>query len=369
VLRFAIIPIAAGLAVVSAQSFAGVSGIGPGPGSKDPSATYGAARQRLASAPLDADSYYALAVAAEQAGDDERARQLMDQTLEVAPRMRAARLWLMRQAALAGDAPEVIAQARIVARLSPRAVPEVSEVLAQLAATPQHRALIAERFANEPMIIATAGQAAAQGLSAEAVMELLARTDLDRMPKGVESAQAMVAQALLAEQRPADARRAWLRIGGHSDAGLVFDGSFAGLAGAPPFGWRLHSGASVETAIEPGAGPDEAGALRAETFSSLAVDVAEQSLALPAGRYRLRFAAASDDAAPVRQSFVWTVDCAPRRRLAEIPLAAAPEWSQQTGSFVVPAGCPLQVLRLGKLRTADQGARTVAISRVAIDPA
>jgi tetratricopeptide (TPR) repeat protein len=369
VLRFAVIPIAAGLAVVSAQSFAGVAGMGVPFASQDPAATYAAARQRLASAPLDADSYYALAVAAQQAGEIARARQLMDQALAIAPRMRAARLWLMRQAALAGDVPEVITQARVVARLSPRTIPEVSEVLAQLAATPEHRALIAARFANEPMIIATARQAPAHGLSAEAVMELLAPTDLARMPKGVETAQAVVARALLAEQRPAEARSAWLRIGGHSDAGAVFDGSFAGLAGAPPFGWSLHSGANVETAIEPGAGPAGAGALRAETFSSLALDVAEQSLALPPGSYRLRFSAASDDAAQVPQSFVWTVDCAPRRRLVEIALAPAPEWSQQTGSFVVPAGCPLQVLRLAKLRTADQGTRTVAVSRVSIDPA
>jgi len=369
VLRFAMIPIAAGLVVVSAQSFAGAAGMGSALASADPAAVYAAARQRLVAEPLNADSYYALAISAEEAGDGARARELMDQALASAPRMRAARLWLLQRAAVAGDVPEVIAQAQVLARLSPRTVPEVSEVLAQLTFSPQARTLIASRLANQPMIIAVARRAAAQGLSADAVHELLEPTDLARMPDGVESVQAAVAQALIVRQRPAEARRVWLRIGGHSDADAVFDGTFAGLTGAPPFGWRLHSGPNVETLIEAGAGPDEAGALKAQTFSSLALDMAEQSLALAPGSYRLRFAAASEDADLVQQSFVWTVECAPRKRLMEVAITPAAEWSQQTGSFEVPEGCPLQILRLSKLRTADQGTRTLSVSGVSIDPA
>jgi tetratricopeptide (TPR) repeat protein len=369
VLRFAIIPIAAGLLAVSAQSFAGAAGIGSPLASADPAAIYAAARQRLASEPLDADSYYALAVAAEEAGDNTRARQLMDRALAIAPRKRAARLWLLQRAAVAGDMPEVIVQAGALARLSPRTVPDVSEILAQLAVNPQHRALIAERFANQPMIIATAGLAASQGLPAEAILELLGPTDLERLPKGVEAAQRPIAQALLAQRRPADARRVWLRLGGHSDADAVFDGSFTGRVGAPPFGWTLQSGANVETALLAGAGPAGAGALSAQTFSSLALNIAEQSLALTPGTYQLRFAAAYDDATDAQQPFVWTVDCVPQKRLIEVPIRPAADWSEQAGTFVVPDGCALQVLRLAKLRTPDQGTRTVTVSRVSIDPA
>lgn len=362
-LRFVVLPLAIGVLAASLHSYASTIGfISPGAPRSDGSVAAAAQRQ-LVVRPLEGASLYALALSAEHSGDQDNTARLVEQAIRINPRLRTARTWDLAHAVRTGNADRAINQALVLARLSPAAARPVGVILAQLAQDPASRRTLAKRLANDPLILAVLSEAAQSGAPPAALFELIAPTDLSQLPDGVARAQAAIVGPMVRAAKFGEARRTWLAIAGLPDQTLVFDGEFKGQVGSPPFGWTLHTSANLETAIAPA--DSVGGGLKTTAYGSLAVTAAEQSLTLSPGPYTLAFTGRAEDDVE-GSGFAWTLSCNSGGTIAVIPVQVSANRTGQRARIVVPASCPMQVLRLVKLRTPDTAARTLELECVLI---
>lgn len=369
-LRFVAVPLVFGLALSSAYSSVAALGVWPASGALAPDKAADAARIVLAKAPLDAPSFYTLGIAADRAKQTARARALVARSMHYDPRFRPTRLWLLVDSVRGGRTGDAIEQALALTALSPRAAPAVSAMLAQLALDPNARKEIGSRLRNRPLILQVARATAQLDVSSDALLDLLRPSDLATIRDGIETAQSLVAQQMLSEGRPREARAAWYSLSGLSPRSEVFDGSFRGLAGAPPFGWTFHNNTDVQVGRVHARGPERPSELQVTAYGSLPVLAAEQTLALRRGKYQLDYMISSPIPEGTAGSFTWTVSCKQGTVLIEADVAPARSRGvAQAGVFVVPEQCPVQVLKLSKLRTGDGAKRELRVSQVAIAPA
>ena len=355
------LPLAIGLAGTLIHSFAAVAGVNV-PRSAETTGLAEMARTQLSARPLDARSYYALGLAAEQEGASTRAKELIARAVELNPRLAGAHLWLMSHDLRAAQIPSVLGHIDALLRLERGASPEITAVLVEIARDRQGRALVAARFANQPLILAIARRASTAGFSDRELLELLASSDLARIPDGLSTAQSLLVSRLLENRQFAEARRTWYSLAGRTPTTAVFDGDFTGMEGTKPFGWTVHNHSDVETVLQPSGGPGGRGALHVTAFGSFPVVAAEQALTLEPGPYQLRFVASGSGA----DAFAWTVKCSPGPVIAEAEVTTSSTSSDQTKTFLVPEDCPLQTLSFGKLRTLDQRSREVTTTHVSI---
>lgn len=368
-LRAILLSLGAGFLALSAAGFASVTGVWPINGSFQVDNISSAAASQLKRTPLDSHSYFALGIAAEQAGKVRKAQDLIEVALQLDPRMRSARLWLLEQHVRTGQTERAILQAELLAKLTPRLRPALSVFMAELSRDPAARRLVAARLKDQPMILEVARSAAQSELGMEAVTELLGPSNLELLPNGISTAQSLVVEPLLKEGRFVEARKAWYSLGGYAPRGEVFDGDFEGLTGGPPFGWRLSNNTNVETVIVDQSEPKGKSALKVSAFGRLLVTAAEQTLTLRRGRHELRFASISPGSEVDDGDFAWTVSCRSGPVIAEALVQGhVSGWVVTRHAFAVPPNCLTQELKLTKRGTLRSDARTVRVTNVSVIP-
>ncbi|TCJ39562.1 hypothetical protein E0504_10700 [Parafrankia sp. BMG5.11] len=350
------------------RSFADVTGIWPLRSATNLSIIAEAAQVELKNKPLNAPSFFALGVAAQESGEPARARAMMVRSLALDPRLRAPRLWLLSDAVRTRRVKDAARHARILAELSPDVVPAVSTILVDLMQDQLARKQLGEHLKNQPLVLAAAAQAAKAGLSGEDILELLAPSDLARLPNGIATAQSLVAKSFVRAEQFVQARRAWYLLGGQSPTRAVFDGDFQGLAGAPPFGWTFRNDANVESTLQKG--DSGLGALKVTSFGSLPVVAAEQTLVLSPGNHVLTFEASAHGEGKRADVFAWRITCSSGQLLIELPAkGTGSAWAVAQSSFAVPSSsCDTQVLRLMKLRTPNDQERSLMVKRIEVSP-
>ena len=77
---------------------------------------------------------------------------------------------------------------------------------------------------------------------------------------------------------------------------------------------------------------------------AIATPGVQQSLALAPGRHAMH--ASADNQTDAQRPFAWRISCREGTELLVLPLATSPGWHPVEADFVVPTGCPGQVLRL-----------------------
>lgn len=302
------------------------------------------ARAILARRPLHAAAYFVLAIDEERRGDEDAAAALMDRAASINPRLSQARLWRAQHHLRRGRPGLGVNEIAVLFQIRRGSQPALARLLAQGSRDPALRRLIAARFANQPAMIGILGAASDAGLSAASLAQIAARTDFSKLPGGVEAAQRAATSGLLRDKKYGEAHAIWRTFLRGRSPGLIHDPAFRGIEGAPPFGWTLTTSGDVEVQIVSSGLRDHPSALQVRQFGSLPSVAAEQSLLLPPGDYLLRFRARADGPGP--SGAYWAIRCTTGKLIAEEPIRATLQWTQQSWRFSTPANCPLEVIEL-----------------------
>lgn len=308
------------------------------------------ARRVATTAPLSALPFYILGADA-QAHDPTAA---MAAAIRRDPRLLPAYGWQAEHAARAGDIADATRALIRLASLSPTESARYWPAIVQLTADPAARAVIKREMAREPLWRDSyLEQLSGSSVDRAVVFEMLQSSGRTRdaavlplQPGRPDDRRAFIAQMVARKdyERAYLAWVQWLPAASQDGMGHVFDSSFKGLPALQPFTWTFGNGVGGATAI------DAANGLALDYSGTDGATLAQQTLLLGAGRYRIvtqaRFdATAADGATP---PLVWTLTCiADQHVLTElaVPLdVAAKRVAGQT--FAVAQSCPAQTLVL-----------------------
>jgi hypothetical protein len=300
------------------------------------------AYEALAGAPLAETPMLLAAVDALAAGDTRRGEALLVEARRREPRSRPVRLLLLDRYLRANRVSEAGEEIAVLVRLLPEAgellVPQLAKMAADPKTGPQLMRVL-DRNANlqQDVLARLAGSAPPQ-------VVLEAASQVKSAGEAAPQWQSVLLSRIVAGNDIVQAYGLWKQFtgaGGGDAEKNVYDASFRGLRGAPPFNWQLASGA--EGVAERAAG----GGLQVQYFGRNPVELASQILLLRPGSYKLQIDA-EGSASGEGARLIWSVACAGASgHLIDLPLVkviSAPR--RFAGAFTIPAGCSAQWLRL-----------------------
>lgn len=312
----------------------------------------------------------------QQRGEQRRAALSMQRALRLQPRSTAVRKWLLVEDLRAGRGGEAVAQAKMLYALRAEQIGPVSQLLALLALAPEGRNILKKELGGTPELLGVIAAAPAVGVSRQAALDLLSTYGPTVADKGVGSAVSSLVGRYLEAGDYVGARSVWERFlpPGHEPRGLVYDGTFRGLAGPPPFGWTLTRNQQVQAEIGPSGLRRSPGALQVRQFGRFAEVGARQVLLLRPGPYRLSYLLKAGGAGGGTRdtAFEWLLKCekegAPFARI-QVPQGnpGAGGWRAIAHAFEVGASCPLQAIELRGTGT-EAGESGIKLTEVAITP-
>ena len=306
-------------------------------------------RKGAASMPLDFEPFFIAARGEEQAGQLDRAILLMEEARRRRPSHPVIRMQLVAYYGKVGRLDDLFQQLDITLRLNDEARRYILPELAALIGTAQGRRALAPVLASEPGWREDFYRAAtSRKIASGDALALLNMLETLKKGANLSPERSLYLQALVQEGEYAKARTIWLKSLPRSEqakAALVFDGGFTGSPAPAPFNWSLHDSAAGRAEI---ASPrDGTRSLDVYYFGGSTTVLAEQTLALPAGRYRLSIQARSDSGVDSADLY-WAVNClTDGKNLVKSRLQSlGPAFSSRTAGFEVPAGCKGQRLFL-----------------------
>lgn len=320
------------------------------------------ARARLRTEPLSAAAYAVLALAAEKAGQDERADRLMRIAAAWWPRDLLVQTWLLARGLRRGDVREAMSHLDTALRTHPEALDDLTEAMSHLLIVPAARAALVERLAEHPPWRSHfIGVALRQWSEPQGLVDLL--DALQAAPSGLSAEELRpFLTRLLASGRIDEAYAAWLRgLSPEAQARLAFlyNGDFGTPPTQMPFDWRTPTVAGVTTAW------GEAGGRPVLSVGFLGGRVSGppvlHEMVLAPGAYRLSGRVRTDRLRSER-GIRWRIACLAEANgalgLSET-FAGTASWRDFTLDFTVPEdGCPAQILGL------EADARTAAEAQV-----
>jgi hypothetical protein len=301
----------------------------------------GRAERLLAAAPLDPVALTYLGLAADQNGDAVRAKDLMTLAVRSDGRALRARLWLMDRDLRHRDYRAAIEHFDRLVRIGPPGTAGLINAMAGIVRDPASRAPLARKLATNPPWRASFLYALnQQGMSPDVIYQL---TPQDSARTQVLFEQAALLLSLLKNNEYERAYLAWINFLPESSLkqlGPVYDPQFQELPGPLPFNWKLSDGSDGSSEFSKPKG------LNASYLGGNVAILAEQTLLLSPGRYRLSVVASGSDE---NNQLSWTVTCPtagePLQALKITGLKA--DRQRYTTQFQVPAAaCGAQRLTL-----------------------
>lgn len=285
--------------------------------------------------PFAVEPLLAHGVAAQQAGQAQRAQRLFLIAEQRRPRELASHYFLAEAYLREGKVEEGLHQLVRLARLAPNGITSIAPFVADFARSPANWPRMREILDREPALASPVfGALASDPANVPAVLALARGPE--RSPGAAWVQVALAAQ--IEARRYAEAHRLWARLSGLGEerGALVHDPGFRDSAAPPPFNWQLAQSAIGSAERRPGQG------LHVLFYGSQSGSLARQMLLLAPGRYRLVTRNRGRLADP--RALSWTVSCvSPASVLADIPVKAGMAIDQV---FAVPANCPAQWLSL-----------------------
>lgn len=289
--------------------------------------------QRLAVAdPLNPQPFLFAGAVAQRAGQERRAYALFQSAGRRNPRLISTHYFLATEAFRLGDIDTGISELAILSRLSPNSV-NFEQIFTAEAQGGANIDLLRHILARNParrdaLLYALAGDA-----RNAATIAALSRPAANANEAPVPDWRARLVETLAASGDFAGARRYWAELGGTPIAPGMVNPAFGKSDIPRPFNWTFHSG---------DAGLIEANGGRLDVLYYNRSDalLAEQTMTLVAGRYRLSMMAKGEGA----QGLVsWQIRCLPTSRIiGQVALAVGNPVLQ----FDVPSDCPAQRLEL-----------------------
>jgi hypothetical protein len=308
-----------------------------------------AAQSGLERLPLAFEPFFVEARAAEQKGDLRRAIALMEEVRRRRPSHPAARMQLMIYYTKAERFPEAMSEIDVVLRRSEELRPALLPELTKLVSDPRGRAALATILAREPSwrkdFLVAAGT---RKLATSDARDLYERIRALK-PNG----DLMLERQLILETQAGSgdylgARQTWLAGLPQQERGpnrFMFDGAFRGVRAPGPFGWTFKD--TDAGRAEP-AKDGQRTYLDVAYFGGQNVTLAQQMLALPAGRHVLRLIARSPNGISSGRLF-WQLTCLPGgAQIGALDMGQANADNRRfAATFTVPAsGCSGQSLSL-----------------------
>jgi hypothetical protein len=299
------------------------------------------AAQLLAIAPLDPIALTYLALVADKKGDIGRARRLMTLALRSDGRSVRARLWLMDQDLRHRRYGSAIDHFDRLVWIGPRGAAAPINVMAGIVRDPASHAPLARKLATNPSwrgsFLYALNQ---QGVSPDVIYQL---TPQGSAKSQVLFEQSALLQSLLKNKEYERAYLAWINFlpeASLKQLGPVYDPQFQEMPGPLPFNWKLSDGIDGSSEFSKPRG------LNASYLGGNAATLAEQTLLLSPGRYRLSVIASGSDE---NNQLSWTITCQtvgePLRALKITGLNGGRQ--RYTTQFDVPAAdCGAQRLAL-----------------------
>jgi hypothetical protein len=311
------------------------------------------AEAALAGDPIDARALRILGQAAHAAGDEERARVLMEAAGRRSVQDSWALHWLLKDAYDRKDYAGALRYADVLLRTRTQALQHVLPVLGRMAETAEAVAPLEKLLAANPPW-RRAFFAALPRAVTDARTPLRLLLAVRQTPDAPTLAEVREYVHLLMQRKLYDlAYYAWLQFlpaGQLAAAGTLFNGSFELAPSGLPFDWSIGGGkgATAEIAERPDR-PGERALLVALGPGRVELSGAEQTLMLAPGAYRLQASYRGELVGP--RGLVWRIACAdsggPPLGQSPMILGAAPAWKEIEAAFTVPeTGCRVQRLRL-----------------------
>ena len=306
------------------------------------------ARQGLAVTPLAFEPFFIEAKAHEQGGRLRQAIALMEEARRRRASFLLTRLHLAAYYLQARRFREFLVEVDYALHMSPESRRVLLPELAKLVAEPEGRGALAELLASNPLWSEEFFNAARERRPSQAdSLALLGELRERRGGRNIARASQLYLHSLVAHGEYRRARALALAAMPEQDRdrhALIFDGAFSGARGQAPFSWELEEDASGRAEILAADGQRH---LEISYFGGSNVVLAQQTLALPPGRYQLRFLARSETGISSGSIF-WALTCMPGdRRIARAGLEnLRADYAPAGANFAVPAGCAGQQLRL-----------------------
>jgi hypothetical protein len=280
----------------------------------------------------------ALATAAEKRGDARVALALANQALAYNPRARPVRNWLLEDSLKRGDVRSSMAHIDRLLVLAPNLQSQLLPALALLAQEPAALAPIKTMLAPRPNWMPNFVDA----LVAQQADPALIRRLIEPVATAGPESQNLYFTRLIDAGRAQEARSAWGEIVSKQNqvSTYVYDESFRIKDGLGPFAWRYlaqNNGSHEHVS---------GGGLRAFYLPNAPARLAEQTLALPPGRYKLQLSGHVASGDP-QATLSWQLRCNRGPVLATIDLPRSPSPKAVSADVVVSNGnCSTQLLSL-----------------------
>ena len=315
----------------------------------------------LSRMPLDPDAQAYLALVAEAKGDTPRARGLMELALRSDGRSLRPRLWLIDRALRHRDYPTAVALLDRLISVIPLRRAQTVAAMAAIVRDPASHPAVTKMLATNPGwredFLYALNQ---QGMPPDAIFRLTAQNSAKASALFEQSA---LLQSLLKSHEYERAYLAWINFLPETSlkqVGAIYDTEFANLAGPAPFNWQLLNSPDGSAEFRAPKG------LTASYLGAAPATLAQQTILLSPGRYRLSVVASGRDE---YSQLAWVITCArggdPLVTTRLLKLSDARQ--KYSSIFQIPASdCEAQQLALtgtpGEFpRTADAGIESIHI--------
>lgn len=303
-------------------------------------------------------------LAAQIAGDDRKADQLLSYAQRLSRRDLQTHLWAIERNVARGDTEAVLREYDLALRTSIPARDLLFPILGTAMADPVvTRGLVRRLGGRSPWGEAFLSFAAGDPRVVPATAVRFLETARAAGVRATAVDLAVLAARSLEAQEPRTAWRAYALKRPGSDPRRVRDPDFKALPEQPaPFDWTLSNDGGI---LAQAGEQNGASRLDIEAGSGAAGMVVQQLQMLPPGTYRLIIDAG---AVPDGGSLVWSLTCPDGVELTKVAMSSGAARRHAGSSFAVPASCGVQTLKL----TADasespQGLRS-EVRRVMLTP-
>ncbi len=295
--------------------------------------------------PTAVEAVSALGLNAQVRGNTTVARRYFAYGMRLSRRELQAQLWAIEDAVARGDVPAALLQYDIALRTSRIAPDLLHPVLAGAIADPLIRTALVRRLAHRPpwgsAFLDFVGENAPDVV---ATAQLFLQLGHNGLPVP-QMAQASVVSRLISTGEAAKAWAYYVSVHSGADRRRSRDPAFTARYDYPTlFDWRSVDTIGLTASIQVEA---TGGAIDFAAPAGVGGIAAQQLQFLPPGSYRLTGISADIDQ-PVRSRPYWALVCTNGTELGRVDLASSSVGGGRfDGRFVVPAGCPLQMLAFG----------------------
>jgi hypothetical protein len=337
-------------------------------------------RSALLDDPLAPDPFYAAAVVRIRRGDRTGAIPLLEQARRREPRWLAPRLLLAQQYLLAGKANGAVGEIAGLTRLSTSVGGQLLDALVPLSRDPAMRPAVLAALRRDPLLRQSfIAHVTRQGGDAS----LLFKSVVSAPDVGSASDdQAAVVNMLAGSGDFQRAYLAWINFlpeKALSGIAFIYDGSFAGLPGPPPFNWRLFTDGSGNAELIRKSSLPQGTALEVNYFSEQPATLAEQTIVLEPGSYVFSYSVTGSRDGDIGGGLGWSLRCLDKQGAELLRSGLLPGRPTRVDvRFAVPAsGCAAQKLSLAgtsgdvpaTIRAEYSGLTVTRLSRPAPTPA